>query len=85
MTATISPLSYISTAASASASFSDAASWGFEAINREEVSLGLYKTPTATASAIFSHEKSPAAKDGANVEGSHEACNSAPSSAQWKF
>jgi hypothetical protein len=55
---------------------------GFEAIDREEASLGIFKTQTAAANAIFSHEKSPAAKNGANIEGSHEASKTAASSAQ---
>jgi hypothetical protein len=41
------------TAASAWGLFSDAASFGFEAMDREEVSLGLFKTPTAAANALF--------------------------------
>ena len=55
---------------------------GFEAIDREEASLGIFKTQTAATNAIFSHEKSPAAKGGANFEGSHEACHTASAAAQ---
>ena len=81
MSATLSPLSYVYDGRKCLGFILKRGKLGFEAIDREEASLGIFKTQTAAVNAIFSHEKSPAAKDGANIEGSHEASNTAASSA----
>jgi len=54
MTATLSPLSYIYGGRQCLGFILRRGKLGFEAIDREEVSLGLFKTPSAAANAAFS-------------------------------
>jgi hypothetical protein len=53
MSATLSPLSYVYDGRQCLGFILRRGKLGFEAIDREEVSLGLFKTPTAAANAVF--------------------------------
>jgi hypothetical protein len=51
---------------------------GFEAISRDENTLGIFASQSAAATAVFDHQKkSPAAEDGANIAGV-KVCNDGP-------
>ena len=70
MTALQSPLSYVYANGRCYGFILKRGKLGFVAIDREQASLGTFQTQAAAANAIFSHEKSPTAKDGANIAGS---------------
>jgi hypothetical protein len=54
MTAALSPLSYVYDGRQCLGFILRRGKLGFEAIDREEVSLGIFKTPAAAATAVFS-------------------------------
>jgi hypothetical protein len=54
MTATLSPLSYVYDGRQCLGFILRRGKLGFEAIDREEVSLGMFKTPAAAAAAVLS-------------------------------
>jgi hypothetical protein len=66
VSAILSPMSYVYDGTRCLGFILKRGKLGFEAIDREETSLGTFQTQAAAANAIFSHEKSPAAKGGAN-------------------
>ena len=88
--ATISPLSYVYDGRQCLGFILRRGKLGFEAIDREEASLGIFKTSTAAASAVFdaatSNKKIPGHEGPGKLKGSDSGeCSSAPSSAQHEF
>jgi len=65
---TTSPMSYVYNGRECCGFILKRGKLGFEAIDREQVSLGTFQTQAAAANAIFSHEKSPV-RSGAITEG----------------